>query len=714
MMPLKILYIVNSVFGARKAPGFRPYQLVRFGTAQPRVIARGATVDHHPIHFPLPGRSLIPRGLNFLRIKLWPRLPAREIEQGLFDRLCLWQSRRLRETPGLVHLWDHLPLTAAYWKARGVPVVIDLHMAHPRCYRPLVEDGRIDAASVDSLEDPAADRCIELADLLVCPSDFVRGSLPEAARARAVVIPFGADPVPEAPPRPERPGPVRVLFAGNINRRKGVPFLLEAWRTLALPPEQAELILCGRVFAEAADWVRQAPPGVRFAGFQAEMAPWFAEADVFVLPSLMEGSAKAVYEAMAHGLPPVVTPHTGSVVEDGRDGLIVPPADARALATALARLISEPALRRTLGIRARETVRDYTWERYARDVAALYRPEAWPAAPQPEPVIPLSLKPDSLSDLRLPSDGGRPHARACLRAHGGAGRSRGQIPPPERVGNGSVMSLGGITYADHVAPAPLATKARMVVEQVRLAVKAVPRRVDVTGSWLRFPFYHHVFDDERRGFAHHLDTMRNYGEFIGLDDAVSLLERGTPLDGRYLCLSFDDGFRCCLTHALPALVERNIPAAFFVVPGLIASDPALCTEAQRTFFGPRRRPVPFLTWDDCRTLMAAGMTIGSHSARHRPLIRLDDADARAELAESKAAIEAALGRPCDHFCCPWGKPGRDFRIDRDPETARALGYRSFLTTKYGAMTPGDSPFAIRRVSLIARFGTYQLRYFLSL
>ena len=108
------------------------------------------------------------------------------------------------------------------------------------------------------------------------------------------------------------------------------------------------------------------------------------------------------------------------------------------------------------------------------------------------------------------------------------------------------------------------------------------------------------------------------------------------------------------------------------------------------------------------------MTIGSHSAGHRPLIGLGDAEARTELAASKAAIETALGRPCDHFCCPWGKPGRDFKVERDPEVARGLGYRSFLTTKYGAMRPGESPFAIRRVGLIARFGSYQLRYFLSL
>ena len=656
---MSILFIVNSVFGARKAPGFRPWQLVRFETCRPEVIARGAAVDYTPIRFPLPGRSLIPRGLNFLRIKLMPWLPAREIEQGLFDILCAWASRRIKATPAAVHLWDHLPRTAAYWKKRGARVLVDLHMAHPRCYRPLVDAGRIDAASLGSLEDPAADICVELADVLVCPSEFVRDSLPSEARHKAVVIPFGADPVAALPPRGERSGRVCVLFAGNVNRRKGVPYLLEAWRKAAIPPETAELVMCGRIFTEASEWVRGAPPGVRFAGFQPDMAPYFAEADVFVLPSLMEGSAKAVYEAMAYGLPAIVTPHTGSIVRDGEDGLVVEAADADSLAGALKQLVADADLRRRLGGNARAGVARYTWEVYARGVAALY--EEGTASPPPPP------------------------------------------PAPEPG-----------SYFQHIWPASPASKVNILANQGRIYLKSLRATVDTTGSWLRFPFYHHVFDDERWGFGHHLEALRNYGEFISLDDAVSLIEGKAPLDGRYICLTFDDGFRNCLTNALPMLAERSIPAAFFVVSGLVPEMAGEITEAHRRFFGPRRKPIPFMTWDDCRTMLAAGMTIGSHSASHRPFISLADDEAYEEQRRSKAEIEAALGIRCDHFCCPWGKPDRDFKTERETANARALGYRSFLTTKYGSMQPGDSPYAIRRVGIVARFGTYQLRHFLSL
>ncbi len=659
---MTILFIVNSVFGARKAPGFRPWQLVRFDACHPRVIARGSAVDYAPIHFPLPGRSLIPRGLNFLRIKFFPKLPAREIEQGLFDMLCEWRSRRIKETPEAVHLWDHLPRTAAYWKTRGARVLVDLHMAHPRCYQPLVDSGRIDAAAVGPLEDPSADACVDIADVLVCPSEFVKESLPAEARHKAVVIPFGADPVTAPPARGERGGPLKVLFAGNVNRRKGVPFLLEAWRKLALPPEQAELVMCGRVFAEAAEWVRGAPPGVRFEGFQAEMAPFFADADLFVLPSLMEGSAKAVYEAMAYGLPPVVTPHTGSIVRDGVDGLVAEAADVDSLAAALGRLIGDPALRGALAAAARESANTYSWEAYARGVAALYQQPTAAGAAEPEK------------------------------------------PEPKEPGS----------YFQHIWPASVPSKVNVLLNQGKVYLKSLKSTVDTEGNWLRFPFYHHIFADERWGFAQHLAAMRNYGEFIGLDDAVSLIEGGAPLDGRYICLSFDDGFRNCVTNALPMLAERSIPAAFFVVSDLVPEDPVETTEEHRRFFGPRRKPIPFLSWDDCRTLLAGGMTIGSHSASHRPFISLSDHEAYEELRRSKAAIEAALGIRCDHFCCPWGKPDRDFKTERETANAKALGYRSFLTTKYGSMAPGDSPYAIRRVGILARFGTYQLKHFLSL
>ncbi len=89
-----------------------------------------------------------------------------------------------------------------------------------------------------------------------------------------------------------------------------------------------------------------------------------ARADVFVFPSLFEGSAVVTYEALACGLPSIVTPSAGSVVRDGIEGFVVPPGEVEPLAIAMERLGSEPDLRRELSRDARAGAEAFDWPRY--------------------------------------------------------------------------------------------------------------------------------------------------------------------------------------------------------------------------------------------------------------------------------------------------------------------------------------------------------------
>lgn len=213
----------------------------------------------------------------------------------------------------------------------------------------------------------------QAADVVVCGSPFVRDTL-AASRApleRCVVVPYGVSPsAPVAHPEP-RSGPLRVLTVGIVGLRKGSPYVLAAARALrgtaefrmvgpaplrpaALAALRAELDLAGRV------------P-------RPEMARHYTWADVFLLPSLCEGSATASYEALAAGLPVVATPSTGSVVRDGVDGLVVPPRDVEAIAAALGRLAADRQRLREMSARARERAAEFTLDRYAeRLLAALY------------------------------------------------------------------------------------------------------------------------------------------------------------------------------------------------------------------------------------------------------------------------------------------------------------------------------------------------------
>jgi peptidoglycan/xylan/chitin deacetylase (PgdA/CDA1 family) len=231
-------------------------------------------------------------------------------------------------------------------------------------------------------------------------------------------------------------------------------------------------------------------------------------------------------------------------------------------------------------------------------------------------------------------------------------------------------------------------------------------------GWIRFPYYHHVFDDERAGFERQIRYFKSIGEIIGIDDAVDMLASGTPVDGRYLCITFDDGFKNWIENALPILVAADAVAAFFVATGYIGTDVDADRDRLLAFYGNDGRLMEFLDWDDCRAMTDAGMTIGSHSEGHVHLLELDDADAMGELARSRAVIERETGASCRHFCCPFGREGIDYDPARHPKMAADAGYKSFLTGHRGANRTGASAFDVRRDHLLANWGNYQLRYFL--
>lgn len=242
--------------------------------------------------------------------------------------------------------------------------------------------------------------------------------------------------------------------------------------------------------------------------------------------------------------------------------------------------------------------------------------------------------------------------------------------------------------------------ARLTIRQrVRLELYGrVARRLAFggRGDGIRFLYYHHVFDDEVPGFERQLDRLSRRGPFLALDEAVERLASGSPIRGRAWCLTFDDGFRNQLANAVPALAARGIPAAFFVPADFVGAPPERSAALGSSCYP----PVEFLTWDDCRRMVAEGMTIGSHGVGHVDLGRLDDAAAEVEFAESRRRIESALERPCRHFSAPWGRP-ENYRSDRDPALARRHGYASFHTTLRGTMRTGSSPYEIRRLHAIA-------------
>jgi len=195
---------------------------------------------------------------------------------------------------------------------------------------------------------------------------------------RVWYIPNGVDAVFFQTRRYDTP-PRRLLFVGTWLERKGNHYLVEAFERLASRFPDLRLTVAGCLVDEGT--VRRSfptalQPRVAVVPFvpAAEMPGVYAEHDLFVFPSLVEGMPLCLLEAMASGMPLVTTDTCGmaDVVEDGRNGLLVKPADAASFAESVARLIDCRELRERLGRAAQESMRLYTWDRIASRVEKVF------------------------------------------------------------------------------------------------------------------------------------------------------------------------------------------------------------------------------------------------------------------------------------------------------------------------------------------------------
>jgi starch synthase len=328
-----------------------------------------------------------PRLIRKIRLPNWigqgiQRLPSPNsqylsylVRDNLFDLL----ARRHLTPVDVFHGWNHMSLYSLR-RARqlGARVMIERSSTHP------VTQGRILREEFErfGVPYPGGMRWLmskhiqeyEESDAIAVPSAFVARTLIEegvpAEKLRLVHL--GFDPT-RFYPAPKPDGVFRVLFVGLITLRKGIPYLLEAFKRLDLP--DAELVLVG---AKAPDSRVFLPPyegSYRYSPFvpQAELPALYHRGSVFVLPSLEEGFGMVAYEAAACGLPVIVTENVGATIRDGRDGFVVPIRDPDALADRLRQLYEDEALRRAMGESARRYVRRFTWEAYHQEIVGHYR-----------------------------------------------------------------------------------------------------------------------------------------------------------------------------------------------------------------------------------------------------------------------------------------------------------------------------------------------------
>ncbi len=184
----------------------------------------------------------------------------------------------------------------------------------------------------------------------------------------------------DAPPPCGRSRGQGILFCGSWTGVKGVAYLTEAFNTMVAAGSEARLTVLGAGVA-AADVRAAFSPEARERLTvidrlgESDVMAAYREHDVLAWPSTYEGFGMVLVEAMSQGLPVVAAPVgcARTLVQDGRSGLLVPPRDAPALATALTRLLGDAPLRARLAAAAFDEVRAMSWTATAARTLDVYR-----------------------------------------------------------------------------------------------------------------------------------------------------------------------------------------------------------------------------------------------------------------------------------------------------------------------------------------------------
>lgn len=165
--------------------------------------------------------------------------------------------------------------------------------------------------------------------------------------------------------------PVTVMFCGYACVRKGVHHLLEAWKDVPAPHR---LRIVGRIEPAIAERYGDILNSDRVdcIGFVKDVHPWFASADVFVMPSLEEGDPLVTYEAASHGLPILASEMGAGRMGDTPGALkLIDPANRDSFVEALTELVTSPELRAELGKGVHALVRNFTWSQVGKRRGAL-------------------------------------------------------------------------------------------------------------------------------------------------------------------------------------------------------------------------------------------------------------------------------------------------------------------------------------------------------
>ncbi len=305
-------------------------------------------------------------------------------KNDLFDR---YVANRLRRFEPLFDLFYGFSGSALHClkqsKFLGKLTVLDHHDIHHETARKLLqEEVELHPDFADTIpywppHEPYlkhAEQEDHLADHHIVPSSFSKRTYVRAGMDpnKISIVPLGVD-LNRFCPSIEKDDDqhFRILFVGAIGQRKGIKYLLEAFKRLSLP--NSELVLAGRVSGSGKPLEQYRHLFHLEKYIEPSLLPnFYRSGKVFVLPSVYDALGQVVLEAMACGLPVIVSENTAGhdIVRDGVDGFVVPIRDIEALSEKLLALYQRPELREWMGQNARNRAQEFGLESYSEKLVS--------------------------------------------------------------------------------------------------------------------------------------------------------------------------------------------------------------------------------------------------------------------------------------------------------------------------------------------------------
>jgi glycosyltransferase involved in cell wall biosynthesis len=306
------------------------------------------------------------------------------VRDNLFDK---WVAKQL-STIGRFDLfvgWAHCSLAAMrVAKKHGAKTVIEsgsMHiLAQEQILKEEYEKAGFFAPPIKNSNKVKMLQEYEEADRIAVPSEHVYKSFIESGieKEKLIKVPYGVNVRSFALPRTGKPEKFRVIFVGQVGVQKGIHHLLEAWSALGFSAKEAELLIVGDLMHDGKKILKKykndASIVVKGPVAHKKLGDLYRSSTLFVLPSIQEGMAMVVGEAMASSLPVIATTKTGAaeLIKNGEHGFIIEPGQVGALAQKILWCFKNSEECFQMGRNALARIQNFSWEHYGDSIFKEY------------------------------------------------------------------------------------------------------------------------------------------------------------------------------------------------------------------------------------------------------------------------------------------------------------------------------------------------------